>query len=122
MKKRSRNLYPKGPRSRRRGKRIGSGRTTKGVQVTVAPKHRDIDLPQIFVKVPPSPGGYGWRYAQARIVLRRRGRKWYRYLVWKQRGRRRMLYLGSVKISALLPAISAPGPAPAAARAEGGQE
>src|SRR5258708_34352285 len=122
MKKRSRNLYPKGPRSRRRGKRIGSGRTTKGVQITVAPKHRDIDLPQIFVKVPPNPGGYGWRYAQARMVLRRRGRKWYRYLVWKQRGRTRMLYLGSVKISALLRARPARGLAPSGARAFRGQE
>src|SRR5260221_2130111 len=122
MKKRSRNLSPSGPRSRRRGKTAGSVRTTKGVQVTVARKHRDIDIPQIFVKVPPSPGGYGWRYAQARMVLRRRGRKWYRYLVWKQRGRTRMLYLGSVKISALLPARTAPGLAPAAARALGGQE
>src|SRR5258708_36237914 len=122
MKKRSRNLSPSGPRSRRRGKTAGSGRTTKGVQVTVAPKHRDIDLPQIFVKVPPNPDGYGWRYAKARMVLRRRGRKWYRYLGWKQRGRRRMLYLGSVKISALLPAISAADLVPAAARSLGGQE
>ena len=92
-------LHPKGPRSLGRRKRSGSGRTTKGVQVTLAPNHRDIDLPQIFVKVPPT-GGYGWRFAKARIVVRRRGKKWYRYLAWKQNGETRMHYMGSVKISA----------------------
>jgi len=116
MKKASRKLSPARSRSLRRRKPIGSGRTGEGVQ---APRHRDIDLPQIFVKVPPSPGRYGWRFAQARIVLRRRI---YRYLVWKERGRKRMLYLGKIKISALLPATSDPDQAPAAARGEGGQE
>jgi|SRR6266436_5829788 len=115
-------LHPKGPRSRRGRKRIGSGRTTKRVQAIPAPKHRDIDLPQIFVKVPPNAGGYSWRFAKARVVIRRRGKEWYRYLVWKQGGETRSHYLGRVKISALLPTRTAPGLQPARARAEGGQE
>jgi hypothetical protein len=116
VKNTSRKLSPKA-RSRARSRKTDPSRSrAQGVQ---APQHRDIDLPRIFVQVPPPPGRYGHRFAQARIVLRRRV---YRYLVWKENGRKRMLYLGKIKISALLPAISAADQAPAAARDEGGQE
>jgi hypothetical protein len=114
--KRSRKLHPKGLRSHGRRKRIGSGRTTEGVQ---APSHRDIDLPEIFVRVDSGDRWSGKRYAQARIVLRRRV---YRYLVWKENGRKRMLYLGKIKIRVLQPiSCSSPAPAPGLEQ-NGGQE
>ena len=109
-------LPPKGPRSPHAGKRVRASRPKEGVQ---APRHRDIDLPEVFVRVPPADGRGCWRYAQARIVLRRGV---YRYLVWKENGRKRMLYLGKVKISALL-ARSRPGaPGGDVELQQGGQE
>jgi len=60
-----------------------------------------LDLPKIFVQVPsngPAPNGWGgYRYAAAKIVLKRRA---YRYLIWRDGKGKRELYLGKVKVLA----------------------
>ncbi len=92
----TRTLPHKGPRSRASKKR-STGRSADPDRRSGAYlPDRILDLPKIFVQIPR--GGYlGYRYAAAKIVLKRRC---YRYLVWRDGKGKRQLYLGKVKVLA----------------------
>lgn len=78
---------------------------------------RKLPLPELFVGVKPK-GYSGPNKVPAQIKVRR---KFYRYLVWTEDGRRREFYLGKIKILApTLQLDQAPAPRPPARSSSGG--
>jgi len=89
-------LPHKGPRSRGSKKRSTGRSAVPDRRSGAYHPERVLDLPKIFVRVP-SDGWGGYRYAAAKIVLKRRA---YRYLIWRDGKGKRELYLGKVKVLA----------------------
>src|SRR5216683_7623059 len=82
-------LYDRASRSQHSAEK--SGRLPGGHTLP----NRDISYPTIFISVQPRRGWSSTQYARARIVLRRRV---YRYLVWKDNGKKCEFYMGKIKI------------------------
>lgn len=93
------SLPPKKPRAR--GKRKSStGRLQRILE------KRGVEVPQVFVRLLPYVD-YGQVYAPAKIRVRR---GCYRYLVWRDGGKKREFYLGKVRERA--PQASSPAVSP----------
>ncbi len=103
------NLPPQSGRSLRSHDRSSKAAASQGGHTL---PDRDITYPDLFVGCK-SPHYYvSIRYARARVVLRRR---LYRYLVWKDAGKKCEFYMGKVKILAPRKLLERSSPAPAGA-------